>query len=340
MPSSRVPDEVEDIARALSPHPVRAVTELRSGNNSRVFRVATARGPFALKKYPARDDRDRLGAELAALAFFERRGIGRTPRTVAAAGEVRFALFTWMEGEAVGSMTDQDAIEFARFQVALDEAIDRQARADIGEASEACLSGLRIVSQIERRLRRLEAVKHDVAEFAAFYDGVLLPALDRFTGTARVRYDRLGLDFAQDIPEGARTLIPSDMGAHNALRGSDGRLIFLDFEYFGWDDPLTSIANFVLHPGMRLSGSQAEGFREALLGHFRGRGGEARLMALMPLYALRWCAIILGELLPERWRHRRESNADFHDWEAVRRGQIAKARALIGSFLDRLDSNR
>ena len=24
----------------------------------------------------------------------------------------------------------------------------------------------------------------------------------------------------------------------------------------------------------------------------------------MPLYGLRWCAIILGELLPERWQHR------------------------------------
>jgi len=52
----------------------------------------------------------------------------------------------------------------------------------------------------------------------------------------------------------------------------------------------------------------------------------------MPLYALRWCAIILGELLPERWRHRMENNPDIGKWDEVRRAQIDKARALIARF--------
>jgi hypothetical protein len=42
-------------------------------------------------------------------------------------------------------VADADVGEFARFQIALDEAIDEPARAEIGEASEACLSGARIV---------------------------------------------------------------------------------------------------------------------------------------------------------------------------------------------------
>jgi hypothetical protein len=50
---------------------------------------------------------------------------------------------------------------------------------------------------------------------------------------------------------------------------------------------------------------------------------------LMPLYALRWCAIILGELLPERWQHRMQSNPDMGSWDEVRREQINKAHALI-----------
>jgi thiamine kinase-like enzyme len=122
------------------------------------------------------------------------------------------------------------------------------------------------------------------------------------------------------------------MGAHNALRDADGRLWFLDFEYFGWDDPLTSIANFVMHPGMQLSLRQRELYRDRLLEHFRRHRERERLTALMPLYALRWCAIILGELLPERWRHRVESNPEFRDWDKVRHAQIAKARAVIAGF--------
>src|SRR5262249_23730402 len=145
---------------------------------------------------------------------------------------------------------DEDVAEFARFQIALDAAIDAQARAEIGEASEACLSGPRIVSHIERRYRRLETVKHDFPQFRPFFDHVLVPSLERFEATARAAYARLGFAFADDIEPPFRTLIPSDMGAHNALRGADGHLWFLDFEYFGWDDPLTSVANFVMHPGM------------------------------------------------------------------------------------------
>jgi hypothetical protein len=329
MRSFQPPDDIHEIARALSPAPVRAIAELRKGNNSRIFQVDTPAGRYALKKYPATDNRNRLEAEVGALRFFERNDVGRTPRIVAVAPELRYALFTWIDGEPVDAVTDADVADFASFQIALDEAADARARAEIGEASEACLSGRRILSHIERRYAKLAAVKHDVPEFASFFDDVLVPSLHEFEAGARAAYRRLGLDFMAEIAPECRTLIPSDLGAHNALRGADGRLYFLDFEYFGWDDPVTSIANFVMHPGMRLSEPQKKIYRQALLRHFRRNVEADRLPALMPLYALRWCAIILGELLPERWQHRIRSNPDIGSWDQVRRGQIDKARTLI-----------
>jgi len=329
MRSSHPPDDIAEIARVLSPEPVRAIAELRKGNNSRIFQVDTRAGRYALKKYPATDNRNRLEAEVGALRFFERSGVDRTPRIVAVSPELRYALFTWIDGAPVDAVTDADVGDFAAFQIALDAAIDAQARTEIGEASEACLSGLRIMSHIERRYAKLEAVKHDVPEFSSFFDDVLVPSLHRFEAEACEAYRRLGLDFTAEIAPECRTLIPSDLGAHNALRGTDGRLYFLDFEYFGWDDPVTSIANFVMHPGMRLSESQKARYQEALLHHFRRNVEADRLSALMPLYALRWCAIILGELLPERWQHRIQSNPDMGSWDEVRREQINKARALI-----------
>lgn len=332
MRSSAPPDEIQDIARALSTAPVREVSELRRGGNSRIFRVDTTAGKFALKKYPATDNRNRLEAEVGALSFFERKGIDRTPRVVAVAPEQRFALLSWLEGEAFETVSDADVAEFAAFQIALDAGIDNRARAEIGEASEACLSGPRIMAQIERRYARLATVKNDVPEFAAFFDQVLVPSLRRFEAAAAAAYQRLGMDFSQEIAPEYRTLIPSDMGAHNALRGPDGRLFFLDFEYFGWDDPLTSIANFVMHPGMTLTDRQKAAYQQALLGHFRGHAEVDRLPALMPLFALRWCAIILGELLPERWQHRVASNAAKGTWDEVRREQIGRARALMAKL--------
>ncbi|MFO1157400.1 MAG: aminoglycoside phosphotransferase family protein [Reyranellaceae bacterium] len=325
MRSSAPADEIETIARTLAPGHVEAISELKHGNNSRVFRVDTAAGRFALKRYPSNDTRPRLAAEVAALRYFERHAIERTPRVVAVAPEHRCALFTWMQGEKVSAVSDADVVQFAQFQIALDRAIDQRAREEIGEASEACLSGQRIVAQIERRFARLGAVKHDVPEFAALFDDVLMPSLQRFAADLPA--------LAADIAPEARTVIPSDLGAHNALRGPDGRLSFLDFEYFGWDDPVTSIANFVMHPGMSLTAGQQAAYRDRLLAHFCRHGEAERLALLMPLYALRWCAIILGELLPERWQHRQESKAQLGTWDEARRTQIAKARALMDHVL-------
>ena len=93
----------------------------------------------------------------------------------------------------------------------------------------------------------------------------------RFVASRRRRARPIGgsgFDFAAEIAPECRTLIPSDLGAHNALRGADGKLYFLDFEYFGWDDPVTSIANFVMHPGMQLSEPQRASYQHALLRPF------------------------------------------------------------------------
>ena len=90
----------EEVARRLCAAPVRAISELRKGANSRIFRVETGDGAFALKKYPSTDDRNRLQAEVNALRFFERRGIDRTPRIVAVAPEPTLAdLFSRMPAQ-------------------------------------------------------------------------------------------------------------------------------------------------------------------------------------------------------------------------------------------------
>jgi len=158
-----------------------------------------------------------------------------------------------------------------------------------------------------------------------------LPALTAAETRARRIYGELGLNFAADRPLASQTLIASDFGAHNALRGADGKLTFLDFEYFGWDDPLTSIGNFVLHPGMELTAAQQSLYQNALLAHF-GASHERRLAALLPLYGLRWCAIILSDLLPDRVAHRSAANAapDDRDERAAR--QLAKAERLLGQL--------
>jgi hypothetical protein len=65
-------------------------------------------------------------------------------------------------------------------------------------------------------------------------------------------YAKHQLPFDTPVEERWRSLCPPDFGFHNALRRASGELVFIDFDYFGWDDSVKVTCDFLLHPGMRL----------------------------------------------------------------------------------------
>jgi type I restriction enzyme M protein len=168
MRSFHPPDDIHEIARALSPEPVTAIAELRKGNNSRIFQVDTRAGRYALKKYPATDNRNRLEAEVGALRFFERSGIGRTPRIVAVSPELRYALFSWIDGDPVDAVTDSDVAEFAAFQ--------QKATKGFGDWRKATTPRLTGFNKDGQPKALIETIAEDL--LAAFRQAPLLDAYD------------------------------------------------------------------------------------------------------------------------------------------------------------------
>jgi len=329
MPSSRI----EFLAQALSPVPVKAISEIRRGANSRVFALETIEGKrYALKLYPENDQRGRQLTEVRALSFFEQVGLDCVPRLVTVDEGLHCSLLSWVDGVPLVDLDEKDVCQFVDFQKALHDGRERSAAKLIGEASEACLSGVRILNHIETRLNKLAAIQEGVPEINEILDDGLKPALVSFETAARREFDKLRLDFDADLAVSERTLIASDFGAHNALRNQGGGISFLDFEYLGWDDPLTSIANFLLHPAMQLTIGQKDLFRNEVLDHLDGGEAREKLEVLMPLYAIRWCAIILSELLPQKWQQRAAANADYSDWSKVKSCQIEKAHKLLADY--------
>jgi len=62
----------------------------------------------------------------------------------------------------------------------------------------------------------------------------------------------LNKKFKNNISNSNRILSPSDFGLHNTI-SEKKKLYFLDFEYFGWDDPIKLICDFFWHPGNNMS---------------------------------------------------------------------------------------
>lgn len=334
MPSDNVAlRQAEDVARVLVGTPAEVGRLSGSGRNSRIYYVRADAGEFALKQYPSRadDPRDRLSTEVSALNLMERYQIDCVPRVAGVDRERGFALLSWIDGVAVTDIADADIEAAVKFLTAIHALRNTPWAKEQPAAAEACLSGTEIERQILGRLARLQRVQ-DEARLATFLKHDFIPVFQRETVNATAKVATLDLDFASDLPQEWRSLVPSDFGFHNSLRRKDGTLAFVDFEYFGWDDPVKLSADIMLHPGKPIAAPQQRLFRR-LADRLYGEDPSftKRLDAYLPLFGLRWVLILLNEFVPERWRARVRAGAR-ETWPQAKATQLALASEFLAAL--------
>jgi len=320
------------VAEAMLGTAVQVDPACGGGRNSRIFHVRCRDGEFALKQYPESDDpRDRLGTEVGALRLMEH-GIATVPRVKCVDRRRGYVLLTWIEGVPVEDVTDADIDAGVAFLSAVHDLRRLDQAAEQPPASEACLSGAEIERQIDARLARLRSGAGGEAELIDFVESDLVPEFIRSTAAARDRLSSARLDFAAELPHQWRSLVPSDFGYHNSLRRPDGSLAFVDFEYFGWDDPVKLTADLLLHPGRPLGVPQRRRFRAAAERLYGGDPMFApRLAAYLPLFGLRWVLILLNEFVPAIWQHRVRAGAT-ESWSEAKTRQLGAARQLLAAL--------
>jgi hypothetical protein len=318
-------------ASALLGVPIDAITPVSGGRNSRVYRVTAAGRTYALKQYPSRSDdlRDRLGTEAAALELMQRHRIDGIPRILAVDAERGFALLSWLDGTPVTEVGESDVSAAAAFLAALHALRKTDEFPPDRLASEACLSAIELIRQIDSRLARLQALPAAEVDLQRFLSQSFASAFEGMTAQLRGSQQFHGIDLAAELPPDKRSLVPSDFGFHNSLRTSDGSLVFFDFEYFGWDDPAKLTADVMLHPGTVLAPDLGRSFRAAAERLYSDDPWfRRRLAAYYPLFGLRWVLILLNDFVPSHWRRREHAGA-AEGWEAAKRRQLSKAQEFL-----------
>jgi hypothetical protein len=326
---SQAERQIVDVAARLAGAPVEAIDRVGGGRNSRVFKVETQNGSFALKQYPSpgEDRRDRLGVEAAALTWFEAQGFDVVPRLVAIDRDRNAALLTWIDGALVREVGPADIDQAADFLDRLHRLRGKSSIPATQRDTEACLSGAEVERQIRARVERLSQLPAE-PELDQFIAGELAPVINELIGAARAA-TASKRSFEAELDQRNRSLVPSDFGFHNALRDGRGRLAFIDFEYFGWDDPVKLTADMLLHPGTPLAPDLRARFRNAAERLYADDADfAARLAAFLPLFGLRWVLILLNEFHPERWRNRVLAGATY-DWDEAKQRQLAAARRML-----------
>jgi hypothetical protein len=299
------------------------IEPLPRGANNRLFRVETGRRTVLLKAYfhhPS-DPRDRLSAEFAFSSFAWGAGLRSLPEPLACDRQNHYGLYEFINGRTLEQedITSKAVDGAARFFIELNAHRDEPAAKQLSPGSEACFSIGAHFALVKRRveaLSRIEPSSQIDREALAFVRDVLTPAWNKVE-----RHNSL-----PKLADVDRCLSPSDFGFHNALLSTARRsIVFLDFEYAGWDDPARMVCDFFCQPARPVSMEHFPLFTSAVASSVGDADAfHRRIDILLPVYQIKWCCIMLNDFLPAGALRRRFATGTQNSNDRKKQ-QLAKA---------------
>jgi aminoglycoside phosphotransferase (APT) family kinase protein len=312
------------------------IQEFPGGRNNRVFRVETQKGECLLKLYfrDPSDSRDRLGHEYGFLEACLGVGIDALPKPLAKDPESGAALYEFIKGSRVEVVGSTEILLAARFIEKINQHRNNKMFRALPHAAEACFSLKEHVGSVDRRIDRLEQMESASEldrEARLWVEKELIPAWSKIR-------EGICQDENQEYPldQAMRILSPSDFGFHNSLRKEDGSLVFLDFEYAGWDDPAKLVCDLANQPDRPLSLLEAEPFSSSLVEWLGATDfWRSRFRILAPLYQVKWACIVLNDFLP--FGRNRRKFQETQEPEASRKHlQLNKAQGMLSRMREKI----
>lgn len=326
------------LAREADLGSVRAVERLPGGANNRVFRVRAGRGDALLKLYhhDPEDPRDRAATEFAFASFAWRGGLRQIAQPLAIDAARHTALFAWLGDvePVLAPIGDGEVHQALRFFADLNQLRTDPGSASLPLASEACFRAEEHIDRVDARVAALRDIPlvGDAGGDAArsLVRDELQPRWEEVRRQARAAL-RPGAGDAESLANHEQCLSPSDFGFHNALRRRDGTLIFIDFEYAGWDDPAKVVVDFFCQPKVPVPLTFWDRFVagvDAAVGADSDLDRRARI--LLDVYRIKWCCIRLNEFTPAAARRRSFARGD--DTVEHRSLQLESARDVLATI--------
>ncbi|MDC0553474.1 hypothetical protein OAO49_01065 [Candidatus Pseudothioglobus singularis] len=196
-------------------------------------------------------------------------------------------------------------------------------------ASESCLSVKELLLQIDKRFAKLNDLKNE-PDLKKFLNNDFKPLFDELNSKIISDWN-FSWNYDNDLPKELQLLSPSDFGFHNAINSKNNGIIYIDFEYFGWDDPVKLTSDFIWHAGMDIESESKAAWLKGMQNIFSDDiNFNSRFKLCHPLFGLRWCMILLNEFLPNVWMVRKHANSKKNKhYQEIKELQINKAISYL-----------
>lgn len=331
-------EKILEILSSILNTKIHVITQSGGGKNSLVYKIQCLPTQCFISKFYFRhqmDQRDRLSAEYNALRFLWKHGVRCIPEPLILNKEYECGIYECISGkpvspQAIGKKEIDQAVSFLLTLKQLSQLPESQ---KLQPASEACFSLETVSKTIAKRMTQLERVQD--LELQNYLNQEVKPAFWGITGWCKKECDRIKINWDDDLELVERTLSPSDFGFHNTLMRANGEIVFIDFEYFGWDDPAKMISDFLLHPGFQLQFDLKNYFVQQFF-HFFPSSEKLfhRIRITYPLHGINWSLRMLNEYLPEHSSRRQFASGSNIQMSAVLKRQMNKSKQLLNKIFD------
>jgi len=270
------------------------------GCNNQVFKLLLSDGSYSVvKKYVDKgaDGWNRGETEFKALKYLRRVGFHDVPEPRIYDSENRLGVYSFEEGEVLSTdrVTLSDARLMGRFLAKLHTLKDFSY---FSPARSACLSIQDYVDVLDRRLKTLNIPPESdlLKKSHSFLISSVVPAIEKAKKKLHGKFTED--ERKRQLENDEQVLTPADFGFHHAIRKSSGNLVFIDFEYFGRDDPARQLLDFKHHDKNRDAGREIKATFFEAYNEFSPISEELkkRMDVLDPIVGITWTLIYLNTL--------------------------------------------
>lgn len=296
-------DDITKMFMTFDHQEVDHIEKLKGRGNSAIYKFYLSSGQkVALKMYPSASFHDRLKSEFEGAKIFQELEINNTQIPRFFNKNLNAATYEWIEGDPVNQYGEKELQSALSFLQELHNKSKSILFNDFPLAADSCLKGEDIEKQIIRRLNQLEIASKSNIDLNQFLNDDFKPLFNKILIWSKDIWPSTE-NYEKKLLKNRLELSPSDFGFHNAIRKNSDNLVFHDFEYLGWDDPVKLISDFSHHAAMNLTKHLEQSWFKGV-SEIYGEDLLGRLRAAWPLYGLNWCLIILNEFKDDVWNRR------------------------------------
>lgn len=309
--------------RDLTQSRIVSLTGLKEHGDNFIYKVGCEDGAqFILKHYLESSEHaeERLAAEIKHLNALHGVGITNVPKPSWHRG--CWGLFNFIQGNPVTDADDGDVEQLIAFLIQLDQKSQALRDQEVSRAPNARF-------RLHLYADKLNQLWNQVLGACQRPDGPKDIMLFMMTDMEQLRQDNLNHFYLwlkrekwekeQEISDKETIFSPSDFGFHNTLKGPDGKLLFLDFEESGWDDPAKLLADFFYNTEQKLS---TENKLKVLDAFVKQREWDEnflkRFWAISDLIAVEWILKHLSVVIPDVMRHLQYANPGLDPKQVVK----------------------